>query len=63
MYMGHAVEQLVEALRYKSEQFQLSHAPDAPDDEQKYCSKHPEQSRNIKLSYTVASCWPFSYIK
>jgi len=33
---------------------------DAPDDEQKYRSKHVEQSRNNKLSYTVASCWSFS---
>jgi len=28
---------------------------DAPDDEQKYRSKHVEQPRNKKLSYTVAS--------
>jgi hypothetical protein len=35
---------------------------DAPDDERKYCSKHVEQSRNNKLSYTVASCWSFSKI-
>jgi hypothetical protein len=35
---------------------------DAPDDERKYRSKHVEQSRNTKLSYTVASCWSFSYI-
>jgi len=35
---------------------------DAPDDERKYRSKHVEQPRNNKLSYTVASCWPFSYI-
>jgi len=35
---------------------------DAPDDEQKYRSKHVEQPRNNKLSYTVASCWSFSYI-
>ena len=31
----------------------------APDDERKYRSKHVEQSRNNKLSYTVASCGPF----
>jgi hypothetical protein len=30
---------------------------DAPDDEQKYSSKHVGQSRNNKLSYTVESCW------
>ena len=57
------------------EQFQLSHETsqhrpvyntrsceyrlDAPDDEQKYRSKHVEQPRNNKLSYTVASCWSF----
>ena len=35
---------------------------DAPDDERKYRSKHVEQPRNNKLSYTVASCWSFSYI-
>jgi len=29
---------------------------------QKYRSKHVEQPRNNKLSYTVESCWPFSYI-
>jgi hypothetical protein len=34
---------------------------DAPDDERKYRSKHVEQPRNNKLSYTVASCWSFSY--
>jgi hypothetical protein len=34
---------------------------DAPDDERKYRSKHVEQPRNNKLSYTVAS-WSFSYI-
>jgi hypothetical protein len=28
----------------------------APDDERKYRSKHVEQPRNNKLSYTVASC-------
>jgi len=33
-----------------------------PDDEWKYLSKHVEQPRNNKLSYTVASCWSFSYI-
>jgi len=33
---------------------------DAPDDERIYRSKHVEQSRNNKLSYTGASCWPFS---
>ena len=32
------------------------------DDERKYRSKHVEQPRNNKLSYTVASCWSFSYI-
>jgi len=26
-------------------------------------SKHVQEPRNNKLSYTVASCWPFSYIK
>jgi len=36
---------------------------DAPDDERKYRSKHVEQPRNNKLSYTVASCWSFSYNK
>jgi len=36
---------------------------DAPDDERKYRLKHVEQPRNNKLSYTVASCWSFSYIK
>ena len=35
---------------------------DAPDDEQKYRSKHVDQPRNNKLSYTVASCWSISYI-
>jgi len=35
---------------------------DVPDDERKYRSKHVEHSRNNKLSYTVASCWSFSYI-
>jgi len=35
---------------------------DVPDDERKYRSKHVEQPRNNKLSYTVASCWSFSYI-
>jgi len=35
---------------------------DAPDDEQKYHSKHVEQPRNNKLSYTVVSCWSFLYI-
>jgi hypothetical protein len=35
---------------------------DAPDDERKYSSKYVEQPRNNKLSYTVASCWSFSYI-
>ena len=33
---------------------------DAPDDERIYRSKHVEQSRNNKLSYTFASFWPFS---
>jgi hypothetical protein len=33
---------------------------DAPDDERKYGSKHVEQLRNNKLSYTVASFWSFS---
>jgi len=33
---------------------------DVPDDERIYRSKHVEQSRNNKLSYTVASCWSFS---
>jgi len=32
---------------------------DAPDDERKYRLKPVEQSRNNKLSYTVASCWSF----
>jgi len=27
-----------------------------------YRSKHVEQPRNNKLSYTVASCWSFLYI-
>ena len=35
---------------------------DAPDDVRKYRSKHVEQPRNNKLSYTVASRWSFSYI-
>jgi hypothetical protein len=35
---------------------------DASDDEKKYRSKHVQQSKNNKLSYTVASCWSFSYI-
>jgi hypothetical protein len=35
---------------------------DAPDDERKYRSKHVEQPKNNKLSYSVASCWSFSYI-
>jgi hypothetical protein len=35
----------------------LEHSLDAPDDEQKYRSKHVEQPRNNKLSYTIASCW------
>jgi hypothetical protein len=35
---------------------------DAPEDEQKYRSKHVEQPRYNKLSYTVASCWSFSDI-
>ena len=35
---------------------------DAPDDERKYRSKHVEQPRNNKLSYTVESCWSFPYI-
>jgi hypothetical protein len=35
---------------------------DAPDDELKYSSKHVQQPRNYKLSYTVASCWSFSSI-
>jgi hypothetical protein len=34
----------------------------ASDDERKYRSKHVEQPRNNKLSYTVASCLSFSYI-
>ena len=33
---------------------------DALDDERKYRSKHVEQPRNNKLSYTVASFWSFS---
>jgi hypothetical protein len=32
------------------------------DDERKYLSKHVEQPRNNKSSYTAASCWSFSYI-
>jgi len=36
-----------------------NYSEDAPDDERKYSSKHVEQSRNNKLSYTVASCWSF----
>jgi len=35
---------------------------DASEDERKYRSKHAEQRRNNKLSYTFASCWSFSYI-
>jgi len=35
---------------------------DATDNERKYRSKHVEQPRNNKLSYTVASCLSFSYI-
>jgi len=34
----------------------------APNDEHKHRSKHVEQPRNNKLSYTVASYWSFSYI-
>jgi len=34
----------------------------APDDERKYRSKHVEQPRNNKISYTVTSFWSFSYI-
>jgi len=34
----------------------------APDDERKYLSDHVEQPRNNELSYTVTSCWSFSYI-
>ena len=33
---------------------------DAPDDERKHRSKHVEQARNNKFSYTVASCWSLS---
>ena len=33
---------------------------DTPDDERKYRSKHVEQPRNNKLSYTAASCWTLS---
>jgi len=33
---------------------------DAPDDERKYRSKHVQQWRNNKLSYTIASCRSFS---
>ena len=33
-----------------------------PDNEGKYRSKHVEQPRNNKFSYTVAFCWSFSYI-
>jgi hypothetical protein len=33
---------------------------DAPDDERKHRSKHVEQPRNNKLSYTVASSWSSS---
>jgi len=33
---------------------------DASDDDWKYSSKHVEQPRNNKLSYTIASCWSFS---
>jgi hypothetical protein len=36
---------------------------DAPDDERKYRSKHIEQPRNNKLSYTLLYFWSFSYIK
>ena len=32
---------------------------DASDYERNYRSKHEEQPRNNKLSYTVASCWSF----
>ena len=39
-----------------------SNSLDAPDDERNYCSKHVEQTRNNKLSYTAASCWSFSQI-
>jgi hypothetical protein len=35
---------------------------DAPYDDRKYCSQLVELPRNNKLSYTVASCWSFSYI-
>jgi hypothetical protein len=35
---------------------------DAPDDERNYRSKHVEQPRNNKLSYSVASCWSILYI-
>jgi len=32
---------------------------EAPDDEQKYRSKHVEQSRDNKLYHTDAPCWSF----
>ena len=35
------------------------YSKDAPHDVRKYRSKHVEQSRNNKLSYTFASCWSF----
>jgi hypothetical protein len=40
----------------------LQYSLDAADDERKYSSKHVEQPRNNKLSYTVAPSWSFSYI-
>jgi hypothetical protein len=33
---------------------------DSPDEERKYLSKHVQQLRNNKLSYTVAYCWSSS---
>ena len=33
------------------------YSSDTPDDGRQYRSKHVKQSRNNKLSYTVATCW------
>jgi hypothetical protein len=38
---------------------QVLYSLDAPDDERKYRSKHVQQPKNNKFSYTVASCWSF----
>jgi hypothetical protein len=48
------------AMTHENNTRSCTYSLDAPDDERKYCSKHVEQSRNIKLYYTVVSCWSFS---